>query len=99
MRKVGDFWLEEGSVAAGESTVVELATNGPVTIAVAPAGGATATVETTCATLNTIRNGSPIWTPWASGAVTTNTEDSRQTPVTAVRITAAAGAVGYEIAQ
>ena len=99
MRKVGDFYLEDGSVAAGESTVVELATSGPVTIAVDPAEGATATVETTCASLATIREGSPIWTPWASGAVTEATEDSRETPITAVRISAADAAVTYEVAQ
>lgn len=71
----------------------------PVTVAVAPASGATALIEYTLAPRADVEAdpGAVTWFAWPQGAVAEQTVDALIAPVTALRCTATGGAVAWSV--
>jgi len=71
--------------------------SGPISVGVTPAGGATALVEYTLSGEAAVNAGSATWRPWTHAGATTNKDTVLNQPVTALRCTATAAAVNWEI--
>lgn len=95
----GERWALSGEVAAGASEIVELPRVGPSSVAVAPQGTGSADVEYTVAPLADVRDGSATWLAWPAGNVSAATEDGRETPTTAYRISATTEPCRVEVLQ
>lgn len=91
------------TVASGQvSLPVELPAyipHSPITVAVAPAVGATALIEFTLAPRADVEAdpGAVTWHAWPQGAVTAAATDVLVAPVTALRCTATGGAVDWSV--
>lgn len=91
------------TVPAGQTSAPVLAHSpgsfAPITVAVAPAVGATALIEFTLAPRADVEAdpGAVTWHAWPQGAVTAAATDVLVAPVTALRCTATGGAVEWSV--
>lgn len=71
--------------------------SGPISVGVTPAGGGTALVEYTLSGEARVNAGTATWRPWTHTGATANKDTVLTGPVTALRCTATAAAVDWEI--
>lgn len=95
----GRVWEADETVPSGESRVFQLPLASPASVAVHPAEGATATVEMTLSPLAKVEAGTARWLPTSIGATSVADSTDIPSPVTALRVTAAGGAVAVEVQQ
>ncbi|MGH8562725.1 MAG: hypothetical protein ACREXW_01040 [Gammaproteobacteria bacterium] len=69
----------------------------PISVGLSPAGGATGLVEYTLSGEAAVNSGTATWRAWTHGPSTTAKDTVLTGPITALRCTATAGAVTWEI--
>ena len=90
-------WRKSGTQTTGTSAAFIRQTDTTnVAVGVYPTSG-TANVQITLSHPDLIEAGTAKWIDWASGAVATNTIDSIDSPITAIRIVVAGGSADYDI--
>jgi hypothetical protein len=82
-----NVWEIEDSLASVTTGNIILIPGGilGLSITVSVGGGASAKAQYSTDTLNTILNGTAIWTDWSAGAVSANTSE-RCAPISAIRL-------------
>lgn len=77
-------------VVVGSPTIIDCTTTPfPLSVSAVPGGGGTLLVETSCSANAVSAPGSATWYAWPHGAVAAAAVDTLQSPVLAVRVTAA----------
>jgi len=84
-----------GSVGSGLTSDPLFVGAAVCSVAILPAGGASGRLEYTMDDIDAVNGATATWIAWPHGAVTANTADVIQGPVTAIRAVSVSGIINW----